>query len=67
MSDAERLAAFREVARYLLDEFCIDDQVYRVRERAAETCPPEIENTWHHPDVVRFSAMVTRLRELAAP
>lgn len=69
MTDAERLAGFVEVGRYLLEEFGLGDYVYNVRDKVRESAGWSEallpgQTSWDHPDVVKFAAMAERLKEL---
>ena len=69
MTDAEKLARFQAIARYLLDEFDLSGKVYDVREsaRADMSLLREGQSTWDHPVVVRFGEMCRELASLAGP
>ncbi len=59
---AEKLAAYKEVATYLLDEFSLGGCVYHVRDGVRDL--EEGQSSWDHPEVKRFAEMVQKLEEL---
>lgn len=56
-----------EAIKALIEEFSIEDMVYHVRERAAESGDNYVGNSWMHPKVVRFSEVVTTLKKAIGP
>ncbi len=66
MTDAEKLAGFAEVGRYLIEEYNLADRICEVRERADMTKLQPDVSSWDHPDVVRFRDMYLKLRSLVA-
>lgn len=53
-----------EAIAFLLHEFHLGDHVYDARERSHDMEPLDIENSWDHPFVKKFSEAVDALERV---